>query len=212
MIHILKCKFCNKEYKNKRSLIQHEIRCKLNPNKIDTSKSFNNGNRPAWNKGLTKETDKRVTNYSKKISKSISKLKTGKPLSDAHKKAISNSMHNFLINNPDKVPYKLNHSSKISYPEQYFIDLFKKENINLKYHVTVGLYELDFYNENKKIDIEIDGEQHYVDKRIINSDIRRTKYLENLGWKIYRIRWSYYKRLSYIEKTNIINQIKLLLL
>ena len=212
MIYILKCKFCSKEYENKNSLVQHEIRCKLNPNKIDTSKSFNNGNRPAWNKGLTKETDKRVADYSKKIGKSISKFQTGKPLSDAHKKAISNGMHNFLINNPDKVPYKLNHSSKISYPEQYFINLFKKENINLKYHVTVGLYELDFCDKNKKIDIEIDGEQHYVDKRIINSDIRRTKYLENLGWKIYRIRWSYYKQLSYIEKTNIINQIKLLLL
>lgn len=56
----LNCIYCNKEYKNKNSLAQHEIRCKLNPNKIDTSKSFNNGNRPAWNKGLTKETDDRI--------------------------------------------------------------------------------------------------------------------------------------------------------
>lgn len=31
------CQFCNKEYKNKNSLHQHEIRCKENPNKIDTS-------------------------------------------------------------------------------------------------------------------------------------------------------------------------------
>lgn len=33
------CKFCNKECKNKISLSAHEIRCKLNPNKIDTSNS-----------------------------------------------------------------------------------------------------------------------------------------------------------------------------
>lgn len=32
---ILKCKYCGKECKNNNSLAQHEIRCKLNPNKID---------------------------------------------------------------------------------------------------------------------------------------------------------------------------------
>lgn len=57
------CKFCGKECKNKNSLVQHELRCKENPNKIDTSKSFNNRNKPAWNKGLTKETDERVAKY-----------------------------------------------------------------------------------------------------------------------------------------------------
>lgn len=34
---ILKCKYCGKECKNNNSLAQHEIRCKLNPNKIDLS-------------------------------------------------------------------------------------------------------------------------------------------------------------------------------
>lgn len=32
-----KCKYCGKECKNKNSLVQHEIRCKENPNKIDLS-------------------------------------------------------------------------------------------------------------------------------------------------------------------------------
>lgn len=31
---MLKCKYCQKECKNKKSLIQHEIRCKYNPNRI----------------------------------------------------------------------------------------------------------------------------------------------------------------------------------
>lgn len=58
------CKFCNKEYKNKNALVQHEVRCKQNLNKIDTSHSFgNNLGRPSWNKGLTKETDARVKQY-----------------------------------------------------------------------------------------------------------------------------------------------------
>lgn len=36
------CKYCGKVCKNKNSLVQHEIRCKENPNKIDISKSINN--------------------------------------------------------------------------------------------------------------------------------------------------------------------------
>lgn len=48
---------------------------------------------------------------------------------------------------------------------------------------------------DKKIDIEIDGDQHYTDKRIIESDKRRNKYLENIGWKIIRIGWSDYKKI-----------------
>ena len=55
------CKFCGKECKNKKSLVQHEIRCKLNPNKINTViKDFNAKGRTPWNKGLTKETSKSI--------------------------------------------------------------------------------------------------------------------------------------------------------
>ena len=39
-----KCQYCNKECKNKNSLVQHEIRCKLNPNKINCY--GNKGNMP----------------------------------------------------------------------------------------------------------------------------------------------------------------------
>lgn len=69
----LNCKFCGKLCKNKNSLVQHEIRCNANPNKIDTSKSFNNGNRPAWNKGLTKETDERVKVQVEHMKKTFAK-------------------------------------------------------------------------------------------------------------------------------------------
>ena len=64
------CKFCGEEYKNRNSLAQHEIRCKLNPNKIDTSNSWKNSStdRVVWNKGLTKESDKRLEEAGKKIS------------------------------------------------------------------------------------------------------------------------------------------------
>ena len=54
----LNCKYCNKKCKNKNSLIQHEIRCKDNPEHIDCKhlkacrgytkrKGFNNSGRKA---------------------------------------------------------------------------------------------------------------------------------------------------------------------
>ena len=46
------CQYCGKECKNLNSLKQHELRCKQNPNRIINK---------AWNKGLCKNTDKRVS-------------------------------------------------------------------------------------------------------------------------------------------------------
>lgn len=52
------CKFCNKQCKSLNSLYQHEVRCKLNPNRRGLN--INNSNYHGWNKGLTKHTDERV--------------------------------------------------------------------------------------------------------------------------------------------------------
>ena len=72
------CKFCGKECKNKKSLIQHEIRCKDNPNRVDLSYMdkihSNNKGRIPWNKGLTKETDERIKKYSLKQKLKIEKF------------------------------------------------------------------------------------------------------------------------------------------
>ena len=76
------CKYCGKECKNKNSLIQHEIRCKLNPDKIDTSNCWGNKtNKVLWNKGLTKETDERVRKGGETIKNNYKKglNKVGRP-------------------------------------------------------------------------------------------------------------------------------------
>ena len=66
------CKFCGKQCKNKNSLVQHEIRCNNNPNKINIIiPNFNTKGKKAWNKGLTKDTDERVYNLSLQTSLSI---------------------------------------------------------------------------------------------------------------------------------------------
>ena len=149
----------------------------------------------------------------KSESVSLERRKNPKFHSEETKKKISTARKKYLEENPDKVPYLLNHYSiKNSYPEEYFLDLFKKEGIDLKHHLQVGLYQLDFYNKDKMIDVEIDGEQHHLDERIVESDVRRNNYLASLGWRVYRIRWSDYQKKTRKEKEEVIKEIKKLVL
>lgn len=133
--------------------------------------------------------------------------------SDVTRKKLSEIRKKYLEEHPDKVPYLLNHHSKgDSYPEKYFKEVFEIEKIDLKHHLQIGIYQLDFYNLESKIDIEIDGDQHYVDKRIIESDIRRTKFLECKGWKVFRVKWSEYQKLAFEDKKLIIDKIRKLVI
>jgi very-short-patch-repair endonuclease len=208
------CKFCGKGCKNKNSLAQHERRCKENPNRIESPfVKFNKDRDHVWNKGLTKNTDERVNKGANTLKNGYSTGRLvnhnkGKLESEEQKQKISISRKRYLEENPNKVPYLLNHSSKISFPEQYFIDVFENEKIPFKYHKQIGIYQLDFYNDELKLYIEIDGEQHFQEKAI-KRDLARDKYLESLGWKGMRIRWSTFKRLNDNEKIEMINKIKL---
>ena len=199
------CIYCGKECKNTNSLKNHERTCKQNSNRFYLAGYRKN--LPAWNKGLTEETDERVLKNSesrRKFYETHDGPFKGKKHSEESKNKCSYSMKKFLELNPDMVPYVRNHSSKASYPEMYFNELFNKENINLNYHKQIGSYQLDFYNEEKLIDIEIDGEQHYVDSKMPEHDKKRTEYLESLGWTVIRIRWSEYKQMTEDEKHNLI--------
>lgn len=211
------CKFCDKVCKNQNSLTQHEIRCPRNPDRINTLiKGFNNKGRVSWCKGLTSDTDIRIKQRSMLLKERYQKGEItpsfkGRTHTSESKLKTSMAMKNYLKEHPDKVPYLLNHSSKISYPEQYFIDVFRNEHIDLKYHKQIGLYQLDFYNEEKHIDIEIDSEQHYTDQKIVESDKLRNEFLKQKGWSVFRIRWSEYKSCTQEEKEKIIDTIKQLI-
>ena len=52
-----KCEFCNKEFKTINGMNGHKVHCKLNPSKITI-----------WNKGLTKETNELVSQYTKSMT------------------------------------------------------------------------------------------------------------------------------------------------
>ena len=118
-------------------------------------------------------------------------------------------MKEYLKQHPDKVPYVINHHSKgDSYCEKYFKDILNNANLEYKQNYYQCGYFLDFAFPEKHIYFEVDGEQHYVDKRIIEHDIKRTKILSDNGWRcLFRIRWSKYQKLSKDKKEIFIKKI-----
>ena len=141
-----------------------------------------------------------------------SNLKLGKPgprASSETRAKLSAMRIKYLQEHPDRVPYLLNHKNKgPSYPERYFTDVFSKEGFPVVYHYRIGVYELDFALVDEKVDIEIDGNQHYCDPVVMASDIRRNKMLEALGWKIVRIRWSHFVSLLDEDKKAFVYDLK----
>lgn len=128
------------------------------------------------------------------------------PMSEETKKKISKSRIKFLRENPHMVPYKLNHYSKgRSYAEEYWKTILDSNNLTYEEQYQIGPYQLDFAFVADKIDLEIDGDQHHLDQRVVKSDIRRNEYLSALGWKTIRIKWSDYQKL--VDKKTFVDGI-----
>ena len=134
------------------------------------------------------------------------KLVPGRPLTEDHKLKLSIARTKYLKENPDKVPYKLNHYSKgQSYPESYFEKWLLNEEVSFISEQQVSIYSIDFRIGN--IALEIDGEQHYVDKRIVKSNFYRDEYLKSLGIETIRVRWAHYQKLSNEDKKDYLNNL-----
>lgn len=198
------CQYCNKECKNKNSLGNHETRCPHNPNR----KKFVNGmlGKKGSNQYIkAKDLGLPKPEMSEETRAKISAAGIGRSPSDATKQILSEKRKKWLEENPDKIPYVVNHSSQKSYPETYFEECFAEivSNKEIQYHVL--RYQLDFANPSKKLYLEIDGEQHYVDKRIVEHDKKRTAKLAELGWHGIRIRWAEFKKLNPDEQKEVVN-------
>jgi len=142
-----------------------------------------------WNKGLKKETDDRVNNYSKKISKSLTG-KTRKSLTEETRKNLSIKLK---LAHKEGRAWNIGMSrwnNKPSYPESFFMKVIENEfeDKNYKKEFNVGIYSIDFAWIHKKIAIEIDGKQH-EDIIVKNRDEKKNKFLIENGWKLLRIKW-----------------------
>lgn len=84
----------------------------------------------------------------------------------------------------------------ISYPEKFFMTVLNNNGIKFEHNYPINkrdlnvndshYYFLDFYISDKKIDLEIDGNQHKFRKE---SDNIRDNLLINNGYVVYRINW-----------------------
>lgn len=128
--------------------------------------------------------------------------------SEKTKKKLSLIRKQWISENPDKSPYIVSHKSRgETYPEKYFREWMEKENIPFQQEYRFKLYAFDFL-VNERIDLEIDGDQHKNDKRIIEHDIKRDNKSKDAGFIVYRIMWSNYQKLSQCERESFLCELK----
>lgn len=178
------CKYCGKEYNNKKSLSQHEIRCKKNPNRkgFNNFEAYNKSGK-SWNRGLTKETDSRVAKNSLSVKNTLNKkiengwvpkISTREFWTDERKLEQSERRKNFLMEHPDKHPNRLlaNNRNSFSYLENIVADWLSEHKIEYirqyKYPFKESSRFVDFYLPKLNMFIEVDGEFWHKDCKDID--------------------------------------------
>ncbi len=202
---MLICQYCSKECKNSNSHKNHESRCPKNADRTYVNGKLGKKGRNHWMKA---KDDGIPYLISDETRAKFRKSSAGRVHTEETKRKLSEIRKKFIEENPDKVPYLLNHSSNISYPEQYFMECFKDIKENIEFQYKIFRYSLDFANPKEKLYLEIDGDQHYLDKRIVEHDIRRTQKLKDAGWSGVRLRWSEFKKLNEDQKKEKILEIR----
>lgn len=183
------CPFCQKEYSAK-GIGTHIWRTH------GEGKNFNPHPKgsPSWNKGLTKETDKRIADSVEALKrryKSGELIYKSHPCSEETKKKLSILM---IQAHKEGRAWNIGMSrwnNKPSYPEQFFMKVIENEFNDKNYNrgFNVGIYSIDFAWVDKKLAIEIDGEQHQRFKEYKERDARKDAFLIKEGWTILRIVW-----------------------
>ena len=182
------CK-CGLNFKTRKLLNLHRKECKVFPIM-----------KTGWNKGLTKETDERIKKQVDTYKKHLNDCKftpsfLGKHHTEKTKKTVSEKRKLFLKNNPEKHPWKKN-SKFISVPCQIlkkklrekkyvFVEEYTDKNWDKNYSLDIAFLE-------KKIAIEVNGNQHYEK----NGDLKeyykqRHLFLENKGWTILEFHYTF---------------------
>jgi very-short-patch-repair endonuclease len=199
---MLKCSFCEAEKSSNNSKVQHERFCAQNPNRAKPVCGM------LGKKGGNQYTKNKDYKMSETTRAKVSEANRNRKVTLETRDKISRARKAYLDANPDKVPYLLNHKSKgPSYPELYWSEVLSERGVEVTPQFRVLRYHLDFAVQATKTAIEIDGEQHYLDPRIVAHDIKRTKNLQELGWSVVRIRWAEYCSLNPVEKQDFIDNI-----
>lgn len=141
---------------------------------------------PAWNKGLTKETDPRVAENAAKVSKAM----TGKPgweWSDEQRRKQSEKKKILYAQHPEKHPNRklAGNRKKMTYPEKVAFDWLKSSGIEFDHQYKIQLADKAIYPDFRvgNLLIEIDG-SYWHDS---DADRLRDSALKGMGYEVVRI-------------------------
>ena len=185
-----KCNYCGFIGQTRQELFNHrkELHAQLN--------SKGKIKKISWCKGQTKETNpilKQMSeNFKQKVAQGlIIPSQTGRPLSEEHKKAISESMKKAHAEGRAHNIGNCRWNNQPSYPEKFFIEVIQNEFSDKNYKREFPFYgfSLDFAWPEKMKCIEIDGEQHTRFEEYKERDKRKDEILKNKNWKCLRIIW-----------------------
>lgn len=131
------------------------------------------------------------------------------PQTEETKQKISEKRSKFLKENPDKHPWKRN-DKFISQPCEKLKSFLKEQGFDFEEEYTDNTwnhqYSIDIAFVNKKIAIEVNGNQHYQkDGRLASYYQSRHEFLESQGWKVIEL---HYNEAYHFD--DIINMISLL--
>lgn len=186
------CIFCKKEFVSDKGRKSHEHWCSFNPEKISHDKNTFLINRKSSNQFLKakelglifeiKEETREKLSIAGKNQKRIFTEDTKNSISLGMKKAHEEGRaHNIG---------QSRWNNEMSYPEKFFKAVIENEfsDKNFIQEFNVGIYSIDFAWVEKKLAIEIDGEQHEKEE-YKERDKRKDKKLLEEGWKVLRIKW-----------------------
>lgn len=218
---MLNCKFCNRECKNNNSLVQHQIRCNKNDNKIEVKSNFIEYNKKIKNNEITKEYTNQFSKAKKlNLAKPIVSDETKKKLSIAAKKQIwskeRKERHSIVMTEAAKIhsdSYSANNVCGRTKLFEIYDSYGNLTKVNGSWELLVANYLSDHnikwtnqINELFIYPFKGKDRRYYPDFYLPDYD----KYIEVKGYERERdkIKWSYFTKALIIIKLNEINLIK----
>lgn len=133
-----------------------------------------------------------------------------KNITESHRKTISEKRKKYLADNPELHPWKTN-KKFISEPCEILKNKLNELGYNFIPEYSVLNYSLDIAFPEKKIAIEVNGNQHYDSGGILKSYYqKRHDTIESMGWKLLELHYTYCYKLDkldsiidFIENSNI---------
>lgn len=185
--------------------VQHEIRCHNNPDRLEPSEKWKTlmKNRGIFHKGENQFTKARRLGLPIPQSKCLGRHPQGRPHTEEEKKKISEARKKYLREHPEKCHWRNKDKFK-SVPCEKLKEILRKDYSFVEEYTDTRWehnYSLDIAFLEKKLAIEVNGEQHY-DKtgNLAPYYQKRHEYLTSQGWTVIELHYANCFNQESIEK------------